>query len=67
MLHLVAREQESCPDMWENTYIQHMGGRLGQYGGNAVAEPENLPFDEQVAERIAQVFGDRDAKVYGIE
>ena len=66
MLHLVAKEQESCPDMHDNTYIQHLGGRLGQYGANAVAEPENLPFDEQAEETVTKVFGDKNAKIYVI-
>ena len=67
MLHLVAREQESCPEMAENTYVQYLGGLLGQYGGFAPAEPEILPFDENAAQTVARVFGETDAAVYGIE
>jgi len=67
MLHLVAKKQESCPDMWENTYIQHRGGMIGQYGGNEIAEPEILLFDDHAEEKITGVFGDRDAKVYIID
>ena len=64
MLHLVAEKKESCPVMYENTYIQYEGGRIGQYGGNAVAEPENLIFDEHADETIRTVFGDKNAEVY---
>ena len=67
MLHLVAAEQESCPKMWENTYVQYLNNPLGQYGGNAVAEPPILPFDEQAAAHIATVFGDENAKVYTLK
>lgn len=66
MLHLVAKEQESCPEMWGNTYIQHADKTLGQYGGNAEAEPPVLSF-ENAEEKIATVFGDKDAKVYTIQ
>ena len=67
MLHLVAKEQSSCPEMHDNTYVQHLGGRIGQYGGNKIAEPENLVFDEQAEEKISATFGDRNAKVYVIK
>lgn len=66
MLHLVALKDESCPDMHDNTYIQHLGGMIGQYGGNEVAEPENLIFDEQAEEKIGKVFCDKNAKVFYI-
>lgn len=66
MLHLVARKEESCPRMHDNTYIQPLGGQIGQYGANEIAEPENLIFDEQAEEKILNVFGDRNAKVYVI-
>lgn len=67
MLHLVAKKQESCPEMYRNTYIQTLGMTLGQYGGNEVAEPQILPFDETADTKITGVMGDRDAKVYYIE
>ncbi|MBQ7922412.1 MAG: hypothetical protein IJ325_07535 [Clostridia bacterium] len=67
ILHLVAKEAESCPDMYENTYIQHLGMTLGQYGANASAEPLILPFDDQADETICTVFQDRGAQVYYIE
>jgi hypothetical protein len=66
MLHLVARKQESCPTLQGNTYIQRLGGTLGQYGGNEVQEPANLSFDECADETLCKVFGETDAKVYGI-
>jgi hypothetical protein len=53
--------------MYENTYIQHIGLPLGQYGANEVSEPANMVFDEIADRRIADVLGDRDAKVYYIE
>ena len=66
MLHLVAKKQESCPDMYENTYIQHIGLPLGQYGANEVAEPANMVFDETADRRIADVLSDKNAKIYYI-
>ncbi len=64
MLHLVAKDAASCPVMQGNTYIQHEGGRIGQYGGNREVEPENYLFDEHAGETIVKVFGDTDAAVY---
>ena len=51
----------------DNTYIQHLGGRIGQYGGNKEAEPENLVFDGQAEEKITKAFGDKNAKIYVIK
>ena len=67
MLHLVAQEDESCPVMDGNVYIQHKGGMLGQYGGNAEAEPPILYFDDAVEEHVREVFGDKNAKIYVLE
>ena len=67
MLHLVAKKQESCPKMHDNVYIQHVGGMLGQYGGNELAEPPILYFDGNVEENVEQVFKDKNAKIYSID
>ncbi|MBR6767142.1 MAG: hypothetical protein IKM02_04245 [Clostridia bacterium] len=66
MLHLVAQKQESCPRMMGNTYIQHRGGMLGQYGGNEYAEPEIILFDEDVNRAIREKLGDDSAEIYMI-
>ena len=67
MLHLVAKEQESCPLMERNVYVQHKGGMLGQYGGNAEEEPPILYFDDNVETSVREVLGDRDAEIYVLE
>lgn len=67
MLHLVAEKQDSCPNMDGNTYIQHAGGMLGQYGGNEISEPEIIRFDENIESAITDVLGDRNAKLCVIE
>lgn len=67
MLHLVAEKQEFCPKMNGNTYIQHLGASLGQYGGKEKGEPPILPFDKNAAETIKTIFGESNAKVYYIE
>jgi hypothetical protein len=67
MLHLVAKKAESCPVMYNNTYIQKYGHTLGQYGANEVAEPFNISFDERVGERIANEFHDTNAKIYYLD
>lgn len=64
MLHLVALKDAYCPKMHDNVYIQYLGGMLGQYGGNEFAEPENLIYNENAEQLIAEVFMDKDAKVY---
>lgn len=64
MLHLVAREQSSCPAMEGNTYVQYEGGSLGQYGANACGEPEDLTFDRSAEEKIKHILGDTNPEVY---
>jgi len=64
MLHLVARDAESLPEMSANTYIQDTGGMIGQYGANAEFEPEIVIFDEAADEKIERIFKDREAVVY---
>ena len=67
MIHLVAKEAESCPVMYNNTYIQKFGQTLGQYGANETAEPYNISFDEHVNERIEGVLHDSGAKIYYLD
>lgn len=67
MLHLVAREVESLPDMYNNLYVQQKGLMLGQYGANREAEPPILSFDEHTEQTVETVLGDQNAKIYIIE
>lgn len=64
MVHIVAKEESSMPVMKGNTYVQKLGNSLGQFGANAVSEPENAVFDENADKKIAQTFGENDAAVY---
>ena len=66
-VHLVALKQESCPKLDGNTFIQHLGGKIGQYGANEIAEPENMVFDEDAENKINGILGDKNAKVYYIK
>ena len=52
--------------MHDNTFIQHLGGMIGQIGGNEVEEPKIEMFDENAKSTINNVFGDKSAKVYFI-
>ncbi len=63
MLHLVAEKGESCPKMQGNTYIQALGGMLGQYGGNEQGEPPILSFDENIEETVKNILGDSTANI----
>ena len=67
MLHLVAKKPESCPKMYNNTYIQKLGLPLGQYGANETEEPEIMIFDEKADEKISRVMHDTNAKIYYID
>jgi hypothetical protein len=67
LLHLVALENTSLPYMDGNTYIQYLGGKIGQFGENKIKEPENLDFDTGVEDKIQNIFGDKNAKIYYIE
>lgn len=63
MLHLVAREIESLPILYENIYIQKSGGAIGQYGENLIKEPGIVLCDKKAEEIIRGQWGDIDAKV----
>ena len=67
MVHLVAKEQGSCPKMYNNTYIQALGAKLGRYGGNKIMEPDYLVYDENVEEKIKEIFGEEKPSVYIIK
>lgn len=66
MVHLVAKEPESCPVMYNNTYVQQLGGMIGQYGANREKEPEILRFDSHADETIQRILRDENAEVYAI-
>ena len=53
MIHTVALEESSCPEMYENTYIQNLAAPLGQYGANQEKEPPNIVFDENAEKSVA--------------
>ncbi len=67
MLHLVAERKEYCPTLKNNTYIQNIGGLIGQYGGKESGEPPIIKFDSNAEESIKNIFGDSNAKVYRID
>ena len=67
MIHTVALEESSCPEMYENTYIQNLSSPLGQYGSNRETEPHNVVFDENAEKVVAEYLKDRDARVYIIK
>jgi len=64
LLHLVAREKDSCPILRGNTYIQSCGGLLGSYGANAAGEPEIRLFDDAAEQTICKEWGDHQAQVH---
>ena len=41
--------------LYENTYIQELGGMIGQYGENSVREPEILLFDQEAEKKILEI------------
>ena len=63
----MALEKTSLAYMDGNTYIQHLNGKIGQYGENKIKEPENITFDMNADNVIADVFGDKNSKVYYID
>ncbi|MBE6705231.1 MAG: hypothetical protein E7583_08220 [Ruminococcaceae bacterium] len=67
MLHVVSLKDESKPTLDGNTFIQNLGGMIGQIGGNENGEPETEIFDEKAEEKINNIFGDKNAKVYIIK
>ena len=67
MLHLVSLKDEFRPVMKDNTYIQHIGGMIGQIGANETKEPDIEMFDQNAQQKINNIFGDKTAKVYYIK
>jgi hypothetical protein len=63
MLHLVAYEKESVPQLSGNIYAQYRGNMLGQYGYNQDEEPPILYFDSSICETVANTLGDCEAQV----
>ncbi len=67
MIHTVALDGASCPQMDGNTYIQHLGGAIGKYGENKIAEPDDLIFDENAEKTVKEILGDAEAEIYFAE
>ena len=67
MIHLVAETQDSCPAMWENTYVQYDGACLGQWGGKENGEPTTHPFTDDAERILTEEFGERNPEVYIIK
>ena len=63
MLQLVAFEQESVPELYNNTYIQNFGGLLGQYGPYDENTLEMITFDEEIEEHVFKQLSDLGASV----
>ncbi len=66
-LHLCAITDEHCPTLDNNTYIQNLGKPLGKYSGYSKIDPPRHIFDMQAEEKINNIFGDKNAKVYYID
>ena len=66
-LHLCAITDEHCPTVDNNTYIQNLGGPLGKFGGYGKTVPPIQKFDMDAQQKINNIFGDKNAKVYYIE
>ncbi len=66
-LHLCAISDEHCPTVDNNTYIQNLGGPLGKFGGYGKTVPPIQKFDMDAQQKINNIFGDKNAKVYYIE
>lgn len=67
LLHLVAKKDEYCPQMHDNTYVQYANGMIGQYGGNEICEPQIEFYDENIDKKIKDIFNDNNSKTYVIE
>ena len=66
MIHTVALDSSSCPEMVGNVYVQHLGGTLGRYGENRIAEPDDVIFDDRAEKAVKDIFGDETAEVYAV-
>ena len=67
MLHLVALDAKSLPEMRSNTYVQTLGKCLGQYGANKEKEPPILTFAENAEACIRDSFCEVDPTVFFVE
>ena len=53
--------------MDNNTFIQDFGGMIGRIGANENGEPPIEMFDDDAEDKINNIFGDKNAKVYIIK
>lgn len=60
----MTEKDEYCPKMYGNTYIQHQGGMIGQWGGNEDGEPPIEFFDKDAEKTICDKWSDTDAEIY---
>ncbi len=67
LIHCVADKTEYCPSLSNNTYVQHEGGLLGQWGGKENGEVETKVVNENSEYAIQNEYGDENAKVYLIK
>lgn len=67
LVHLVSLKPESKPVMDNNTFIQDFGGMIGRIGANENGEPPIEMFDDDAEDKINNIFGDKNAKVYIIK
>ena len=50
--------------MYGNTYIQHQGGMIGQWGRNEDGEPPIEFFYKDAEKTICDKWSDTDAEIY---
>ena len=67
IIHAVSLDDESRPEMYNNTYIQYDGNVIGKVGSNFEKEPDDIIADCDASANIATSFGEKNSKVYIIK
>ena len=67
IIHAVAGERESCPEMEGNTYVQHLDRPFGKYGANRDGEPADMIWNSTAKEFLQDVVEERNPTVCYLE
>jgi hypothetical protein len=67
MLHIVSANEESCPEMYRNSYVQKHGMTLAQFGGMENGLPATHSFFEDSERIIKHVIKEKDGEVYYLD
>lgn len=65
LVHIIAQDNESLPNMHDNIYIQPEGGKLGFVGvRDTETAKTHFAYDDKAPEVLAEVMGEKNSEFY---